>query len=372
MSKAKKLQKVKKPMSPRTKSVLVNSFKGIISNQACIDNGKEAPWWLAVLFLLFAIIIPLIPNHVQLSKAYGSSFIASSSYSMDERLAAVNYSMNEIGDKLVVKGGTLNYYDSADTECTTPILGTQTLYIKDLEFDKVIEEVPTKVTERVFAAYYTTATGDEYQAIKNNLRFKTNTTTLWDPESEDTYYISSYLILTPDSLEMSIYKLDSNSRYSASPVGLDWKSYNNGNILEYTKGKVNYSDYGSLDDLLIDKEAVSIIYSNWKDLIDNTYLNTKNKVKWNTTLIYLGVYAGLMFFLGLMLFLLTRGKNNPFRVLNFWVTQKIGYFLSWTPAVIAMIIGFIMPGNIISQMAFIMLVSLRVMWASMRQLRPIQ
>ena len=46
---AKKLQKTKrKPMDPRTKNILVNSFKGIISNQACIDNGKEAPWWLAI------------------------------------------------------------------------------------------------------------------------------------------------------------------------------------------------------------------------------------------------------------------------------------------------------------------------------------
>ena len=58
---AKKLKKVNKGMSPKTKNILVNSFKGIISNQSCIDNGKEAPWWLAVLFLLFAVFQLLFP-----------------------------------------------------------------------------------------------------------------------------------------------------------------------------------------------------------------------------------------------------------------------------------------------------------------------
>ena len=127
------------------------------------------------------------------------------------------------------------------------------------------------------------------------------------------------------------------------------------------------------------------------DSIDNTLINIDNNIhniseiltniynaimsldetKWNTTLIYLGVYAGLMFFLGLMVFLLTRGKNNPFSSLNFWVCQKIGYFLGFTPAVLALVLGFIFAANVIGQMAFIMLISLRVMWASMRQLRPV-
>ena len=84
---AKKLQKSKKGMSPRAKSVLVNSFKGIISNQSCVDNGKEAPWWLAILFLLFSVLIPLIPNHVHMNNAYGSSFLTSGAFGLDTGLA---------------------------------------------------------------------------------------------------------------------------------------------------------------------------------------------------------------------------------------------------------------------------------------------
>ena len=98
----------------------------------------------------------------------------------------------------------------------------------------------------------------------------------------------------------------------------------------------------------------------------------KNDAKWKTTLIYFGVYAGLMFFLGLMVFLLTRGKNNPFSSLNFWVCQKIAWWSAFSPAVLGMILGFVLSGNTIGSMAFVLLASLRIMWLSMRQLRPLQ
>ena len=94
------------------------------------------------------------------------------------------------------------------------------------------------------------------------------------------------------------------------------------------------------------------------------------KSMWSNTGIYLGVYAGLILFLGLMVFLLTRGKNNINRTMNFWVCQKVAWWSSFTPGLLALPLGFLLASNILGQMTFIVLLSIRVMWLSMRQLRP--
>ena len=47
------------------------------------------------------------------------------------------------------------------------------------------------------------------------------------------------------------------------------------------------------------------LYKVWKAIFNETYIQQRDKAKWTNTLIYLGVYAGLMFFLGLMVFILT-------------------------------------------------------------------
>jgi hypothetical protein len=72
--------------------------------------------------------------------------------------------------------------------------------------------------------------------------------------------------------------------------------------------------------------------------------------------------------MGLMMFLLTRGKRNPNRNLNFWITTKIAAWICFTPAVLAMIVGFVWSAA--AGIGFIVLMGLRTMWLSMRQLSP--
>ncbi len=376
MSKAKKLKKVKQPMNPRTKNILVNSFKGIISNQACIDNGKEAPWWLAIIFFLFAIIIPLIPSHVQLSKSYGASFFNNGAFETDRGLATLTYNLKKNNSKFEVKDGMMYYYKNGASESFT---GTDEIVNITNNFDRYyVEEEVEKVEhyqEYTFFVLYSTDTDENIQNTVKAHQYVNRTITPYDENDpahqEKGYYVPSYLILKPDTLMMSIQKLHTHDRVSSTPAYLDWKhTANADDLVDILLADLDVTV--SLEQFLSNANNVHTVYERWKGIFNDAYLTQKEAVKWNTTLVYLGVYAGLMVFLGLMLFLLTRGKQNPFRELNFWVTQKIGYFLSFTPAVLALIIGFIIPANVISQMAFIMLVSLRVMWASMRQLRPVQ
>ena len=56
-NKAKKLQKQKKPMNPKTKATLVNVFKSLFSNQAAIDGASRSAWWIAAIFLAFTVYL---------------------------------------------------------------------------------------------------------------------------------------------------------------------------------------------------------------------------------------------------------------------------------------------------------------------------
>ena len=232
-----------------------------------------------------------------------------------------------------------------------------------------------------FTIHYTKLGGGDLQALINRLDQKKllrgTIDTIYDPENQEHVKIGCYtpdfLVLSYDTLACAIYQANTDHRVSTTFGGLNYTKMPRGKMLEAAlKYYVDKSILIPVDEqeVLKDNEAVKSIYNYYKGVFDNTYLDQKNVTKWNTTLIYLGVYAGLMLFLGLMIFLLTRGKNNPFRTYNFWVCQKIAYTLGFTPALLAMVLGFIIGANMIGQMAFIMLLSLRVMWASMRQLRP--
>ncbi len=371
---ATKLKKSKKQMSPRTRNVITNSFKGIISNQACVDNGREAPWWLAIIFFLFALIIPLIPNHVSLNKAYGASFLSNGTYGLAENLSRATVRLKQEGKKKLIKSEATLFYEN-DGVLLTDEYTTVEVYSNDNSYG-----------EYDFKIYYSTCMGNSLSAevsrLQNTFYVRGSLNEVdWEqywatPVLErPQLYVPNFMILSRYTMGVALYKKASGV-YGSTVVGavslsgLRWNELADGELISHAASVIQNAD--SIDPDLIPNQDTVRAFTYWTDVFNATYEYQKNSKKWNTTLIYLGVYGGLMIFLGLMVYLLTRGKNNPYRVLNLWVTQKTAYFLSFTPALLAMIFGFIFGGNMLGQMAFIMLISLRVMWASMRTLRPVQ
>ena len=81
----------------------------------------------------------------------------------------------------------------------------------------------------------------------------------------------------------------------------------------------------------------------------------------------LGVNAGISIFMGFMLWVLTRGKNN-LRWFGIWETQKIVGWTTVTPAILTTGLGFLISS--FSQVMFPLLLGVRIMWLSMKLLRP--
>ena len=357
MGNTKKLQKVKKqrkPMDPQVKRNLINGFKSIISNQAVIDGAKETPWWVAVIFFVLSICLPVIPITVQYSKAYGASFVSSYSFNSDRGIENTFTKAKADGWEIKVENNLLTFN-------------------KDVTDDFIASDINAETGQYNFLLYVSNKTGSELGAFVNKLdaaKYELGKTNPYDETKAEQYtaegtkfYTPGFVVLAKDTMAMAVYKDNSTERAGASLGGLDWHNSPSGDLLERVL---------KVDESLTHRQKTEAIFNNWKSVLNETYINQKNTTMLNMSLIYLGIYAGLLVFLGLMVFVLTRGKNNVYRYLNVWVCQKISWWAAFTPAVLGMIVGFLLAGNVIGQMAFIVLASLRVMWMSMRQLRPIQ
>ena len=121
-------------------------------------------------------------------------------------------------------------------------------------------------------------------------------------------------------------------------------------------------------------EYVAEVKKNYQSLLTVGYEATKISLTWLNTGILTGINAGVILLLGLVLFLITRGKRNPYRIITIWQCQKIAYWAAPAPAVLAMALGFLLSNmsgmSSLSMFMFLFLYGLRIMWTSMKAFSP--
>ena len=373
---AKKLKKKNTGMNPKVKFTLTSAFKGIISNQSVIDGSKESPWWVAAIFFVFAVIIPLVPNFVKIQNTNGGAFASTVNYGFDTAITAYAYHMNEEKEDLRVEKGILHYYEQ-ETENPSRFETPDDDYIANADDTwRYVDSATGQITLRVFL--WDGISSNKLSKYVNRVakqKFVRGTQDLpsEDPTNEK-YYIPNLMFITPRTLAVALYKSNSTSQVATSLGGLDWECFS-------TKvGLFEFLNRAGIKDEKMDLPRVDYInqyrgkvMKQMLKVFNNTYLHQKTRTLWSNTGIYAAIYAGILLFLGLMVFILTRGKTNPFKVLNIWECQKIVWWASFTPAVLGVLLAFLLSGSMgmIGQMAFILLISLRVMWLSMKQLRPV-
>ncbi len=377
---AKKLKKAKKGMNPKVKFTLFNSFKGLISNQAVIDGSRGSRWWVAAIFLVFSVILPLIPTFSQLSKMYGASFVSVNNFGLDVQLSKFAYEEKLAGIEFKVEGGKLHYYQGYDFDkhegVEQDFITPNEAYFnnRDCEFS-VINSVTNQYDAKFYFWTDANLSSNVDKIVKQTYLVKGNNGSdgrkIPTPEMKDTkVYLPNIIIFTPTTMAVALYKADTNTGVGASYGGLDWLNTRTDiGLVERLLGK-GFEDSKTLSEEAFVNKYYKDVMSVFKEVCNETYLNQKNKTKWTNTGIYAGIYAGVIVFLGLIVFILTRGKNNPYKFLNIWECQKISWWGAASPAILGTLLSLIFAGNTIGQMAFILLVSLRIMWLSMKQLRP--
>ncbi|HPM07968.1 MAG TPA: hypothetical protein PLL60_04210, partial [Bacilli bacterium] len=226
-----------------------------------------------------------------------------------------------------------------------------------------------------FEVYYTNTIGqdfiDYYTLVSQN---KSPIDGSWR-EAEDTARSTSYLIFGRQRMVGQLFQPGNTTAisgvsgdYLKLELGFDFKSTATIDIDGATYVTSHDAKFSEPNGYLKVDEYYRQVQSRWNDIYDAVYYNTKMMTARDSTLIMLGVDALLIFFMGLMIFILTRGKRNPFRIYTFWETQKISYWASFTPSLLALIFGFIFTEYAV--MIFVMLIGVRIMWMSMKSLKP--
>ncbi len=347
-------------MKPKAKKFLSNFFIGLFSNDQAIEGSKSNPWWVGLIIAIFAVLIPVIPITVSQARTYGASFLANYTYRFDQNIAKATVELATNKKEFKIQNAELTYLDN-----DAPVAVTT-----DTDVVPVYTHTSASTNQYELMIYFTNREKADLTAFINNIgttTYQSGSITKVEEGYEGTSYAPAFVVLGKTYLYTRINQDDSstigNGTYTS--FSSDWKHFQDGTLLianalpeGKTAAEVNLN---STDD-------VNAIFNNWKAYYNKAYISQKTYNTWMTSLLFFGIYVALVFIMGLLVFLLTRGKNNMFNYLKFIDTQKIVWWASLSPAILAMIVGFIFTN--FAQMMFIILLGLRVMWISMKQLRP--
>ena len=365
-------------MKETSKRTLKNVFASLISNDAAIDGAKTAPWWIGIIFLIIGTFLPIIPIMVNNSKTYGASFMAKNTYGYEQALATVSneleiehytFTVNDNKKLVAAKDGVVIENTVLESKDLTPI-ATYDAYENVNGEDKYYRALNVFYTDR--ASNKISAFRKEIEKKQYYLYTDVIVGTAGDTESE-TYkdyskHIPSYLILYKDGLFSKIYKYHTTTVGSYSYDGSDWKKFNSGTELLSLVNTVTGFEVADPMTRVKDINYVNGVKSNWSRVFNLSYKNQKVRQFWFSSGLYYGIYLVLAFFMGLLMFLLTRGKNNPNRNITLWIGFKISMWIDFTPGLLAMVLGFVWSPT--AGIGYIALIGIRTMWLSMRQLNP--
>ena len=357
-------------MRDTTKRTIRNLFTSIIKNDSAIEGAKTAPWWIAVILYIIGTFLPVIPIMVNNSKTYGAQYISSNVYGYEQALATSATNLKAAGYEFKVENKALiEYYNG---EAVTMTYEEVDGVSKDEAPIYTYETNKEGVKQYAFQVYYTdrpyNKANKSVTALIKNIEARKYVVGGEEAYNVDTHgkkastYIPSYLVLYRDGFTSKIYKSNSATAASSTYGGMDWKNANFEELL------TNILHVANVDPNLLDSRYVNGVLDNFKVIANNSYKNQKQYTFWFQSGLYFGIYLALGVFMGFMLWVLTRGKNNPNRNLSVWVGIKISWWIDLTPGILAMILGFVWSAA--AGLAYIVLMGLRTMWLSMRSLNP--
>lgn len=336
-------------------------FRNIVSNPASIEGGRTKGWWWAVIIAVVSVLLAITPVFVTNITTSGTKFV-------DGTLYEYNYGTVRFSEFLY--DNDLDFVIADDPQDPSKkFLTTSLSQWQEATKDNTLNRFEYKNNQgkRMFEVYYTDLSGNDFTnyatSIKNN-KVPGSIDSPIDGE-KDSLRSTSFIVFGKHNVISYLY-----SSASTNPIGSFYGDYMNLSVDSNLKnwGVFTLDGVKYAPDLDNDMSIyVPHVWNTWKSFFGASSHNTRMNSTWTTTGIIAAVDAGLVLFMGVVIFLLTRGKNNPFRIYTFWECQKIVYWASFTPGLLSLILGFMMSSY--SIIFFVMFVGLRMMWMSMKNLR---
>jgi len=358
-------------------------FKTLFSNFACVE-GRKFRWWWAFLVGLLSIVVATIPTMVNYFTLDGGRFLDGTDYGFSEGLVAFEEAMNASDTfEMKIENGKLSLknQETIYTTCTLDNGSTVNLdyFLAIYKHDEV--------------KYITSSTSSNSSSEASSESSVTGTatyTTVYDTYlavyfcgKENPYtYAYSNILLGNDPR----YKLDetADKTYTTNFIVFGTESYYAAKKPSGTStpssaisGKYNDKDLDGLDFKKItthEKTKNTLEYAeetrlSWRNFVTASYKELKDVRAWQYTGICAAINLAVLLLSGLMIFLMTRGKNNPNRDFSYLDATKISLFASFCPALLSLI-GFVSILSSYAMFIFMFLMMMRMMWMSMRALRP--
>lgn len=342
----------KKKMSPETKDKLKTGFMTLINNDACIKAGREYKAFAPLLIAITSVVLAILPSFINNLRTNVGDNVLSIHNGIETSLAYFETAMTDNNVKLQIS-----------QEGVMDIAGSNfsALYSEGKQYYCYANELTGRDELRVFI---TTDDSNIATIIANNATAEetlSSETTL-DSSSQEvpvklTYGINT-LVFGPTAFRFALYPQRSST--VSSSLTYSYNHLKGEDLATYHAKEVTLSS----DPAKYVEETRSI----WKGMLNAAYHDSKMASTFTSLGVMAAIDAGLVILLGVVIFLVTRGKRNPYRIYTFWQTQKMAYWASSTPGLIAMILAFIFGNTSLSLFFFVFVYGMRMMWMTMRSL----
>ena len=361
---SKKQKKVKRArMNPETKEKLQTGFLTLINNDAAIKAAREYHWWMPIILAVCGVILTLVPSFVtNMQVNMGEAVLSANGTSVANGLAKFQADLKEKNIDFGVNADGLLSYDEATAKTLYNAGGTETTanYYYEAKSDVTGEpQLRVVFTEDMVSQTYLNALSQREVSTTAEVAGSDGTTS--ETITKTTYRVS-VLAFKPSGFSFAAYPDRSTSTSNA--------------FVSYTYDGLKGQKLSSLTpegSLTSDPQTfVSSTRSNYRNLLTKGYESEKISLAWKNVGILAGINGGIVILLGFVLFLVTRGKNNPYRVITLWECQKIAYWEVMAPAILALGLGFLFNASMssIGMFLFLFLYGMRIMWTSMKAFSP--
>lgn len=348
----------------------------LYKNDAVVEVATTTKWWWSIILFVVSLVLSVLPTTVSQATSQGRNFLTSVNASFSDPFinGLYDYDKNADDNGEIVFDATTNklssttdqsgYYDTGSYALADGSRALKPLYT----YKRTVENSGITTTTNyldIYVVYFEENTTESLNQILNSIQNSNTNFADGNISSTDLKYTrqTPFILFTNDSFYAVNYSSQGTSSISGNynhileAFSFEGSTYTFKNVLE-----------SNVDKNLNIAETQAAIFENFLTWCDYSYIDPRFNSTWVTFGIYCGVNGSIMLLMGLILWLMCRGKNNPNNKIKIWETYSIGFWAALSPALISLL-GFAMPS--MGMMFFIMLYAFRIMFLSMKHLRPV-
>lgn len=352
-------------------------LKSLFSNATVYEIGRTKHWAWSIILFFASAIITVVPTMVSQFKIKGSNFL-SGAYGDNYYYGLYDFASNEANKDLIKfnddyslssETKTSEKYDNYVTKADASQNVYKPVYTfsRDGKFTDLDIYVFNDVTfeqDDVWAKTLANITESNTNYAQASDEKKVNL------EKENSKYTrtASFIVFRPSKIYLRSYTTDLKSQVLNGDYLNIAKDFGNlsatdKNLFSLLRNSIDFNDEKKGT-----TEKMNAVNNNFIKYLDRVYENSGIRAAWSTIGIIFAINAGVMLLAGVIMWAFTRNKTNPNRDLNVLQVYSMSFWLAPTPAILGLVLGFIMPT--FAYMSFILMYTMRAMFMITKFLRP--